>query len=430
MVKQSHKACAARCAILALALGLRLLSLTWNSFPHADVAGDAETAAAFLVTGKFLESPDPAAAPALGHSPVWPFLGGSLAALRGGTTSADAFLAMRVLSVVAGMALLILLYVLAKKLLGETPALVALLWASLSYLLIDYAGNGAFYSLQACLSLLWILAALRRPDLKRAFLLGLLTGLAYVVNFQSIVLLPAALALELFRTRRWKMVWHMGTIVLTAACVASPLLIRSFLIAGDPFAHHLANMTYVLAKAGIQPLTLAGGVPRYAEGFLERTGVILDMVLTSWLPNNAFYIARKLFILAPVAFVFMSYGLIDQWLSPERRRLLLPIFLLFAAHFLISASWPITKFRFLVPLLPLVFLLALEQILHAIPRKKTQALWMALITAGIVLGSVLTYFSVPTHTYYFDGAITTSPFSDRQEWNFLRDQHLLLPPSS
>lgn len=418
----------ALCTILALALILRLLSLQWNFFPHADVEGDAKTAAAFLATGRFLESPDPASAPSIGHSPVWPLLGGSLTALWDGSSTADTFLAMRILSVASGMGLLILLYAITKKLLGKREALIAMLWASVSSLLIDYSGNGAFYSFQAVLYLLWLLAAFRTPSLKRAFLLGVLTGLAYLVNFQSIVLLPAALALELFQTRKWPLLLNVCMIFVLAVCVASPLLIRSFLIAGDPFAHHLANMTYVLAKAGIQPIIMTGGVPRYASG-LSRYGVILSMVLTSWLPNNAFYIARKLFVLTPIAFVFMSYGLVDQWLSPERRRRLLPVFLLFAAHFLISASWPVTKFRFLVPLLPLVFLLSLEQIVHWIPRKNMQALWMALITAGIVLGSTLTYFSVPTHTYYFDGAITTDPFSGRQEWNYLRDNHLL-PPSS
>ncbi|MFA5273636.1 MAG: hypothetical protein WC353_05760, partial [Candidatus Peribacter sp.] len=147
-----------------------------------------------------------------------------------------------------------------------------------------------------------------------------------------------------------------------------------------------------------------------------------------WLPNNSFYIARKLFILAPLAFIFFSYGLIDQVLSKERRSRLLPVLILFAAHALISAIWPVTKFRYFVPLLPLVFLLSMDAIHGFLKTGRARTIALCFITVLIALGSALTYLSVPTHTYYYDGAITTDPFSGRGEWNYLRDKGYLPSP--
>jgi 4-amino-4-deoxy-L-arabinose transferase-like glycosyltransferase len=418
-------------------------SLTWNLFPHADVTGDVQSASLIRTTGKLLSAPpnpsgprhitvfayDPTRGePLLQHPPAWPILGAAVSTLWGGKTEADAFLALRLLSLLSGILLIFLLYNVARKLLSDrAAALFAALWACLSALLIDYSGNGAFYMLHAALFLLWLSIALWPPTTKRAVILGGLSGLTYLVNYQALVLLPATVLLLLIEERSWraKAVRSILSIAVFSA-VASPWLIRNFLLTGDPFMHHLANLPYVFSKAGVQPV-IKNDVYLYPTG-VQKYVIFLSMILTSWLPNNSFYIARKLMILAPIAFIFMSYGLIDQILSKDRWRKLLPVFLLFAMHFAISASWPITKFRYFVPMLSLSFLLALEALEHFVPERRPRLLWMSLISVAVFLGSVLTYFSVPTHTYYYDGAITTDPFSGRGEWNYLRDQGLL-PPS-
>ncbi|OIO55802.1 hypothetical protein AUJ46_00720 [Candidatus Peregrinibacteria bacterium CG1_02_54_53] len=429
-------------AIVLLGLTLRLLSLSWNTFPHADVKGDVMIGTLFLETGRLWEeTPNPLSSrhptlfpidsregiPALQHGPTWILLGGGISSLWQGNTEADVFLALRLLSVLFGTIMIVMIWVLARSLVDKKSALLCALWASVSYLLIDYSGNGAFYALQGTLYLLWLLIALRRPSWKRSAGLGAVTGFAYLVNYQSIILLPTSIILELFQWKdARKSFAQMIIVTVIAGLFASPWLIRNALLVGDPFAHHLVNSNYIFSKSGIHA-TVVNNVYLFPNS-LERASTILGMIVTSWLPNNSFYVARKLFILAPIAFIFFSYGLIDQVLSAERRRRLLPLLLLFSMHFLISASWPITKFRFFVPMLPLVFLLASEAITHLVHRRQTQVLWMSLITVAICYGSLLTYLSVPTHTYYYDGAITTDPFSGRGEWNYLRDNNLL--PSS
>lgn len=429
-------------AIVLLGLVLRLFSLSWNTFTHADVDGDAMIGAIFLKTGRlWSEAPDPLAqrhpslfardsregTPSLQHGPVWILFGAVVTALWNGSTTADVFLGLRILSVLCGTALIALLWMTARSLIGKEGALVCALWASISYLLIDYSGNGAFYALQGTLYLLWLWIALRQPSWKRSAALGAVTGFAYLVNYQSIVLLPTSIVLELFQYKSARTcLLNMVIVTIITGLLASPWLIRNAILVGDPFAHHLVNSNYVFSKSGIHA-TVVDYLYRFPSK-REQLTAILSMMVTSWLPNNSFYIARKLFILAPIAFIFFSYGLIGQVLEKERWRRLLPVLLLFAAHFLISASWPITKFRYFVPLLPLVFLLSYETIQSFMKNKRTRILLVTLITLALCLGSILTYLSVPTHTYYYDGAITTDPFSGRGEWNYLRDNNLLQFP--
>ncbi|ALM10251.1 MAG: hypothetical protein PeribacterA2_0889 [Candidatus Peribacter riflensis] len=429
-------------AIVLLGLTLRIFALSWNTFPHADVDGDAMVGAIFLETGGlWIEPPDPATerhpslfardsregTPSLQHGPVWLLLGAAATKLWSGSTLMDVFLSLRMLSVLCGTAMIGMVWILVRPLVSRKAALFAALWVSISYLLIDFSGNGAFYVLQGALYLLWIWIALQKPTRKRAAALGAVSGLTYLVNYQSIILLPAALLLELLQCRQQRgcLLRMVVVTAVTTLCVA-PWLIRNAILVGDPFAHHLVNSNYIFSKSGIHA-TVVDYVYQF-PGTWERTAAILSMMLTSWLPNNAFYIARKLFILAPLAFIFFSYGLIDQTLLHERRNRLLPVLILFAAHFLVSAGWPITKFRYFVPLLPLVFILSLEAIEHLVPRFRTQTLLLSLISVSFVLTAALTFFSVPTHTYYYDGAITTDPFSGRGEWNYLKDNNLLPSP--
>ena len=404
---------------------------------HADVEGDVRTGTLFLTYGKLLSEPPTATpeekpwffrvdrtkgVPAVKHPPLWILLG-SLLSL---TTNRDVYIAFRIISVASGMTLILLLFGVARTLINREAAIAAALWSSLSYLLIDYSGNGSFYTLQAALYLVWVWIALRPPSPKRSVLLGLTSGVAYLINYQSIVLLPASAVLEFFQNKRMaKSLLCFSITAIVTLAIMLPFLVRNALLLGDPFAHNLVNATYVYTKAGIQP-EVVDGLLRY-EGGMPTIKKLLDVLLLYWLPNNAFYIARKLFVLAPIAFVFFCYGAIDQLLSPERRRRLLPVFILFFAHALLSAAWPVTKFRYFVPLLPLVFLLSLEEITTLIRSRTMRRGVLALITLTIIVCSFLTYRSVPTHTYYYDGAITTDPFSGKGEWNYLRDSNLLPP---
>ena len=94
----------------------------------------------------------------------------------------------------------------------------------------------------------------------------------------------------------------------------------------------------------------------------------------------------------------------------EKIKNLIPIFLLFIFHIVIGAIVPIFETRHFVPLMPFVFILASWYIFNFISSRSLQNMvWVSAVFATIIF-SVLTYFSTPTHTYYYDGSITESVF--------------------
>lgn len=423
--------------ILLAGFFLRVQALQWNWFMHGDVIDDTSAVVAVyrdkaLNTLSGPDIADPAVyplpppeggEPLVQHAPMWPVLGGGvMVLLRADPTMADAFFALRVLSVIAGMLIIALSFLIASRLIDDNAGLAAAAFVALSYVLIDYSGNGAFYSLQAALYLVWAWVGLSPPTWRRAALLGVTAGLAYLVNFQSIILLPAGLLLCAVQVRPWRfMALHAGAYLGTAVLVASPWLVRNALLFGDPLYSHAWNMDYVYVKAG-----LAGDT---SIGIPEKLS-ILSGILRVWLPNNLYYAARKLFVLAPFAFFLFSFGLIDVVFSKERFRKLLPLLLILTFHVLISASWPIWKFRYFVPLLPFVFVLSLEQLWHLPLARTWRAVAVAFIIACLLATGLLTYRAIPTHTTYYDGALTQDPFHGSEEASYLLRFNVLPPDNA
>lgn len=426
--------------ILLLGFLVRVEAVRWNWFMHTDIAGEATVSASFHRTGRLLTFNMPSFAdpagfvlpvtdagePLMHHGPLWPMLGAALTAVRGGQpTIPDAYLSLRILSLLSGMLIVFLSFLVASRVLDDTAGLAAAAWTAASYILIDYSGNGAFYSLHAVIYLLWILVALAPSSFRRTLLLGALAGIGYLVNFQCIILVPSGLIVLLTsQTRPWKrLLLHMSLLVGVWIVIAAPWLVRNAILFGDPFYSHTWQMQYVYTKAGLSSPT--GGLIR--PGFQDRVDILAG-ILRVWLPDNLYYVARKLFILAPFAFFLFSFGLVDLLFSPKRLRRIAPILVLLTLHLVIFASWPIWKFRFFVPLLPLVFILALEELWHLPLRSTWRHVCIGATSCALIVLSILMYRATPTHTTYYDGALTQDAYHGSEEMGYLRTFHLL-PPS-
>ncbi|MBI1813331.1 glycosyltransferase family 39 protein [Candidatus Peregrinibacteria bacterium] len=424
--------------ILLLGFLVRVQAVRWNWFMHSDVVGDASVAASVHRDGHFLvfprlETVDPSAytlpPPSQGellklHGPLLPFLGAGLIVLwGGGSTFADGFLALRILTLLGGTLVILLSFLVASRLLDRTAGLAAAAWTAASFVLIDYSGNGALYTLQGVVYLLWLLVALSSPSLRCTLLLGVLAGLGYLITFQCILLLPAGLFVLAMDVRPGKrFLLHAAAFAGVAILIASLWLIRNAVLFGDPLQGHAANMRYVYSKAGIDvPPDILPSIS------LREKLSLFAGVVGVWLPDNLYYAARKFFILAPIAFFLFCYGLIDIVFSRERLRRMFPILALITLQILLDAAWPVWKFRFFVPLIPPVFLIALEELWHLPITARWRQAFVGVTFAAIIAVSVLTYRATPTHTTYYDGALTQDPFHGSEEMDYLRTFHLLSP---
>ncbi len=427
--------------ILIVALVPRLFSVHWNSIPHGDVEVDVQASASFLRDGTFTLPPSdeipssdaPLSASTthlIQHPPLWPLLGAVLTRGMGLSPSPqNIFFAFKILSLFSGLVLILLAERVGRKLISETAGLVMAGWIAVSTIMIDFSGNGSFYSLHAALYLLWILIAFRRDDWMRAISLGVVTGVAYMINFQSILLLPASVIVLLWKRKEsWSQrIGYAAVATGIVVAIALPWCIRNAVLFGDPFYSHYANNIYVFIKSGV-PLSTKNGQPYYDLQLSNWLDILFNGVIRVWLPNNLYYIARKLFILAPIAFFLFSFAWIDYLFSKERIRKIAPLLLLLILHLLISSAWPVTKFRYFVPMLPLVFLIALEHLYAQKWTENTRKFLISITFISLIVLTFLTWRAIPTHTMYYDGAITNDPFHGSQEMDFVREHYPELFP--
>lgn len=421
------------CLVLFAGIVLRAGSVYWNQYIHGDVAQysvaseslaqrgdlliDAETTKPHFYSlsekgGRFLE-----------HNPLWSLLGGAIVLLTG----VSGYMALKILSLATGIFLLIILYCLGKKIGGTRLGLFVLTLGSFSYLLIDFSGNGALYVFQALLYLFFILLILRRELRYHALMVGALLGLGVLLNQQTIILWVSYVILMFYycRGNRREASWRVVQSTLVMLLFFLPWMVRNYIFAGTPVIP--IDMAYVWGKLGVAKI-ISGNVISYNVSLLTLWNLV-KRIATFWFPHNVYFIHRKLFLLAPVLYVF-SLLLSVEFFDCERRKRIchsavLPLFVVAILHTVLSSVWPVAKFRYVVPLLPLVFLLGGYYLFFVVRKGWLRGSFTIASIAGIIILSVLTYGGTPSHTYYYDGVLTTDNFGKQGEWEFITQQHII-----
>jgi len=401
--------------LIGIGIVLRILSVGWNVIPHGDITLDAKAAQAMYTHGNFQLSEDITRSQAdqylIQHPPVWALLGaGAMHLLH-----VDSFTALRLLSFLCGILILPLMYIISKKYLSKDTALLLTTLVGTSWLMIDFSGNGALYSLHTLLFLVWIYAVLHVKKYA-PLVLGIVCSVAYLTNYQTIVLIPATVMMFLMhRTQMTKNIMLYLCVFFT--CI-SPWLIRNHMLFGEAFFGHTINSGYLYIKAGVDTTDYI-----YTA---EETLKVLTLIFTRWLPFNMYFVARKLFILVPVLFIPFAYSFSEYPFSWKHLRKVAPVLILFLGHLAISTAWPVSKFRYFVPLFPLVLILGAYAVEHMHIRSRFQI--KHILGASLVCNiafSAITYFQIPTHTYYYDGAITQDAFHGQGEIEYMIDQGIL-----
>ncbi|TKJ29194.1 MAG: hypothetical protein CEE40_09140 [Chloroflexi bacterium B3_Chlor] len=267
----------------------------------------------------------------------------------------DSPFAARFFSVVFGVLVVALLYLLARTLASSRTGAMASLVGALSPFLVYYSQEARTYALWLFLSLLsayLLLRALGHPERIRGWIAYTgATSLALYTHYFSIFLLPwgaAALLYTAVRSRRWKTLLSGVACQVVVFVVSVPLVgfarssmldrygfwrspLSGFQVVLDlwyhlttggnlPFDRALPVMG-TLAVVGILGLVLFrplwNGV-LMALYFLVPTFGML--VLSSW---RELYVARYLAIAAPAAYVLVAHGLDRLWAATTAYRGLL-----------------------------------------------------------------------------------------------------------
>lgn len=430
-------------ALLIFAVVSRYQAIAWNkpyfhdNFLYANAAQSLAERGDFKVSTTYISgipheySVAEKGGEYLDHNPMWPILGALVIWVK----NIDGFAATAFLSFISGLGVLALVYLVGAKLGGKHTGGLAFLGCLFSYILIDFSGNGSFYIFQAFLYLLFIYLAWEFTGKKRVIALGIVTGISILVVQQSITLIFAYLVyLILFERKDLKTTVLSTLLFLSIIALCSlPWAIRNHYALGAFFPP--ADTYYVWDKLGVSK-EVTGDVTRYlisSQTYLQ----LVKTELTTWFPNNSYYINRQLFILTPVfysaALLLFCEALFCKWLrklSPDELKKIAFLGMVLGFHIAISAAWPITKFRYFVSMVPLVTIAGAYYMNSFLER--LTVLWFKkycqfAAVISVVILSILTYYRSPSHTFYYGGVLTTDPFGQNGEVDYVQN-YKHIPP--
>lgn len=423
--------------LLALTLAgaaWRLAAFAFNVWPHGDVVLDAAVAESIAARGALVVPIVDVryypidrfgfGYPMDQHPPLWPLLAAPLALLVG-----DGYLALKLLSLLAGVALVPLAYLACRPLVGHGPALLTAALVAGSYPLVDFSGNGSLWILLAVFYLLfvWRVGVGGLDDRRNAVLVGLLMGLAYLTNYPALTL-PISLALlHLLRHRRAagrrEALTGPALSLLVMLVVIGPWLVHNVVLFGNPFWSQPFERSLAGGSRQVEYLLVGDEVLKRnlpSEGWaVALRARAIDLY------GNVGFVARQLLILAPVLLGFFIAGLMG-WGSgvrppaPDPR----PLVVLALVHLALVLWWPTTKFRYLVPLFPLVFAIGSRFLWELKPP--THRGLLAAVTVGLcVFTNLWTFVQLPSHTYYYDGGLIRDNFGGQGETEFVEEARRL-----
>lgn len=390
--------------LLLVALLLRVWAWGWNPHPQGDMVTDAEIVrnlshdgrAVVRETGPHFYALSPHGLrpadqrPLLAHWIATPLT----------WVGFSPYSALKMVSLVAGLALIPVAGALAQSLWADRPTALVPWGVALCFFLIDNSANGNLYTLQALgigLALLDRLHGRRRA----AFWLGL----TFMVNYQSVFLWFAILADMLFSKGLRQGIREAFSFFPLALLTCSPMLIRNAVVFGDPFFQ--INSTYVAQKLGAASLWIFDGadwIHSFEPG--HPAPLAKARTLAVWAVHNIIYTAKQsVFIVGLIgAGVLMNWRHWSVKATSGRRLFVLSAFFLLG----MICFYPIVKYRYLV-------LMTLFLVILGLPRRP---LHQILGLGSVLVMSVWMGIATGPGSVYYSGALVDSAAHDSD-----RDHH-------
>jgi len=407
--------------VLASGLSLRLASVSWNSRLFGDVNLFALTAREYARSGRLdypmkYEFSDQVEyltlhSPASQHPPLWSILAGMLAKALG---SDNTFALLKSLGLVTGMALVGGVLLVGYRNTWREEALTAAFLMALSPVLVDFSANGSMYVASALLLLVFshLLAERYKISISYWLLAGICCALGILIH-SSLLLMPIIFVAgilwqkpepppaRMFPVARSKLkcITRRRFLWLLVFCIAVLLPLLPWLVWNlNNFGRlwYSYSSYYVLNRLGMTQTAIYGDIITTRPAAVLDIGVVSSYLVLALKAGVAF--TRQAFHwMGPFALVLAAIGALRLWLEDKTRlfTILLPAAVYSATIFL----WATYKFRFLVPLLPAVYLLSAYGFgfLYHLPGKRKWLAWLAL--AGMVGGMLPTYLDSPGGLY-------------------------------
>lgn len=401
-------------ASIIMGVLLRIASFSWNNALNGDVNLFALTAREFALHGK-LEYPmkydySPWVAyqtlhtPASQHPPLWSVIAGIIAK---NLHSDDTFSILKILSEVCGVLLIGSMLCFGKNfqvlepffqyLLFPPTLFIACSLVSLSAVLIDFSANGSPYILMALWITLdtWLLVNFDPQNFLQIFLAGIFCALG-ILTHSALLFLPLGFAAVLLfkkpcnSSQTFKLKPHIIYLlifVIITFVILLPWLVWNSRHFGQPFYSY--SSYYLWERLGLLRTEISNGIIVSQLDISLPVNQILQRYIL--IAGKSFYaLCREFFLVAgPFTIILFGYGIYIQ--GKENKEKLAYLLLPSACYIIAILVWATYKFRFLIPLLPVFFLLSAAGFTTMRQRGK---IWQWI--AGICLTGTLIWIALPS----------------------------------
>ncbi|MEI8062780.1 MAG: glycosyltransferase family 39 protein [Verrucomicrobiota bacterium] len=355
---------------VALGIGLRIAAFFWNDRLAGDVNLFALTAREYVrhqrldypLKYEFTEQVPYRVlhTPASQHPPLWPFLGGSVARWL---ATDDTFFVLKLLCAVTGSLLLIAIVMLVNRLQWPMEErLIGLALILLSPLLTDFSANGSPYivlALLLVLASLLFLSAQRQSPIRYAFA-GLVCGVALQIHSLMFFLPVLFLYFWLQDRRRGQVNWR-GVLIfaMTGLLTVLPWLWWNQQHFGRLF--YSSSTNHLFSQLGLLQF-VADDKGLYYRVVMQPLAVLAPVYLRLFWKSLWEFSLYFLYEVGPFWLIPFWIGCRTHWRENRHQStiLLLPV----AGAAVVVLLWANAKFRFLVPLLPVAYLLAAKGCVH------------------------------------------------------------------
>ena len=394
--------------LLVAGVALRAASFAWNTRLQGDVSLFALTAREYVQHDRLYypmkwEYSDQVsyktlASPASQHPLLWPFAAGLLGKLF---RTEDTFSLLKLLGEVTGIGLLVIVAFVGwrRRLWAATLAAVAFL--ALSPALVDYSANGSSYILSALLlTLAALLLTQHRPERIIEYVLaGVLCGVALQVH-SVMLLLPVAFLLSWW-CADGRFPWK-GVVISALAGLVTllPWMFWNYHYFGRPFYSY--SIYYFLKQAGLAQTMVSGNVVTTQRVAGSGISAFVTNYLRSVSATALDFAANYVAAVGPFGLILLLAGWIG--LFRNQRRVAFASLLPFLFYVLTVFFWATTRERFVVPIIPLTYLVAAAGFTFLLKgRLPWRALgWICL--AGTIVWNLAGYRDQPPTRYYKNDA--------------------------
>jgi hypothetical protein len=302
---------------------------------------------------------------------------------------------LRLINVVVGTIVLIPLYLLARKVLQQRLALIALLLGVFSIQLVVSSFTGyseALYTFLFLFCIYFILKSDTKPGL--IFLATLMGVLMYYVRINGFIILPIILiSYSILRHKQPKPNYEfLAYSAILFLLLSAPMLYQRSLYLGSPFNYGVNNQ---YLSNDVKELFCPGNVSTTSLTNYLTTHSILQS-FDRFITDGLFKVLSSFAILSVAALLpFFIYGICTRWKNKSYQIMLLAI-----SVFLLS-SIPIWKMfgtpRYFYHLIPLVIIISVSGISRLVSHfKKIKTFIWSVIIAGYILFSIF----VLVNNYY------------------------------